>query len=218
MVIFPQLPILPPSLNISNDKGQPDQGHTDGQPDTKDVLDHPTQMELSGPSSARGTGEFDDVDGEKAREKTQRQEHDRHYGEDHDGLALSGRLFGLFALKPGLDGICVLLLQIQDLGQIVVDAFGLSRHASQIQNVQVDEPLLFADLAVQVEALRADYVLGRSQGGVEIVEHLALLAEHAGQDVQLVFDVFALDQQGGLLVDVQEIVDERVRRLVAVMP
>ena len=126
------LVVQDPTLDVAHDECDPDQGDRDAEPDAEDVARDKGQVQ---PVAAVGrfVREFNDVDGEEAGHETQRQEDDRHDREHHDRLALPCRVLRLVAHEVRFQRVGVFLLQVEDVRETGVDAFGLLGHPVDVE-------------------------------------------------------------------------------------
>lgn len=154
------------------------------------------------------------VDGEQGGHEAQGQEDDGDDCEDHDGLALARGAGGLVACEAGLEGVGVLLLEVEEVGDGGVDAGGLGVEAGEVGGVVLEQ---------EREVLGGAFErrLARVRGGVDVVEergeqlvHGALVVEHLEDHGDFVADIFDLGEEVGFVANVEELVDEegRVRR------
>jgi len=118
-------------------EGNGDEGDGDCEADAKHVFTDKRERErrLVATGVARV---FFDVDGEEGGDEGEGEEDDGDYGEDHDCLTLASGACGLVAGEACFEGVGVLLLEIEEIGNGFVDALGLLVHALNVFDVRID--------------------------------------------------------------------------------
>jgi len=92
------------------------------------------------------------IDGEEGRYEAHWEEYNSDKGEDHNCLALSGRILCLVALESSFERIGVLLFQVEYLREVSVDTLSLLIHPRQVHHGEINRVLLLAYLVDQLSS------------------------------------------------------------------
>ena len=92
------------------------------------------------------------IDGEEGRDEAHWEKYNSDKREDHNGLALSGRILCLVALESSFERIGVLLFQVEYLREVSVDTLSLLIHPRQVHHGEINRVLLLAYLVDQLSS------------------------------------------------------------------